>query len=480
MKVHPSPAPRALPAGISDILAVAFSTTVAMWAVGYVGYMPLTNVRPAIFLTLMLACLIVGGWVAGRYSRRGALGGAWIGLMTAALNLLVLGSLIMHPPQGQAVPHAWLWLPGVFVVSPLLAAVGAMAGRQCIRHTPSAGTEYTGVRHTECADYIAEPNWIAGIAWAACAAALLLITVGGLVTGFRAGMAVPNWPGSFEYNMFLYPLALMTGGVFYEHAHRLLGTLLGAGTLILAIYLTLTLRQRKGLVALIWAVGICVLIQGILGGYRVTEDSYALAVIHGAFAHAVLAGLVVIAVMLSRAWLPVGWTSSPSPDSDGLEVHPTTSDRILVVVLVASTLVQTLLGVLVRQLNVLLLTHITVATLVALVAVGAGMRAWGANPRAASLRRCGSALMIVLVIQLVLGITAVAFRTPSIDASPKLETLADLDTKLPVAPVPALITTAHQANAAVMLWVSAMLAAWTWRPVVPESSAQEVGKSRLG
>jgi hypothetical protein len=74
----------------------------------------------------------------------------------------------------------------------------------------------------------------------------------------------------------------------------------------------------------------------------------------------------------------------------------------------------------------------------------------------------------------------VAFRTPSIDASPKLETLADLDTKLPVAPVPALITTAHQANAAVMLWVSAMLAAWTWRPVVPESSAQEVGKSRLG
>ena len=30
-----------------------------------------------------------------------------------------------------------------------------------------------------------------------------------------------DWPNSFGYNMFLYPLSRMTGGIYYEHAHRL-------------------------------------------------------------------------------------------------------------------------------------------------------------------------------------------------------------------------------------------------------------------
>ena len=51
--------------GLSDLLAIGFGTTVAMWAVGYVGHMPLTNVPPLVFVSLMLGCVAVGGWVAG-------------------------------------------------------------------------------------------------------------------------------------------------------------------------------------------------------------------------------------------------------------------------------------------------------------------------------------------------------------------------------------------------------------------------------
>ena len=40
--------------GWSDLLAIGFGTTVAMWAVGYVGHMPLTDVPPVVFASLML------------------------------------------------------------------------------------------------------------------------------------------------------------------------------------------------------------------------------------------------------------------------------------------------------------------------------------------------------------------------------------------------------------------------------------------
>ena len=68
------------------------------------------------------------------------------------------------------------------------------------------------------------------------AATFLLVVAGGLVTSNEAGLAVVDWPNSFGYNMFLYPLAKMTGGIYYEHAHRLYGSLVGLTTIVLAGY----------------------------------------------------------------------------------------------------------------------------------------------------------------------------------------------------------------------------------------------------
>ena len=53
----------------------------------------------------------------------------------------------------------------------------------------------------------------------------LLLAVGGLVTSHEAGLAVVDWPNSYGTNMFLFPLSRMVGGIFYEHSHRLIGTL---------------------------------------------------------------------------------------------------------------------------------------------------------------------------------------------------------------------------------------------------------------
>ena len=129
----------------------------------------------------------------------------------------------------------------------------------------------------------------------------MLISIGGLVTGFRAGMAVPDWPNTYGSNMFFYPLAKMTGGVFYEHAHRLLGSLVGLTTLTLAILLSIH-RRSIGALVLIWIVGLCVLLQGVMGGLRVTDNSTHLAVVHGFFAHVILAGMVGVAVLLAPTY----------------------------------------------------------------------------------------------------------------------------------------------------------------------------------
>ena len=68
---------------------------------------------------------------------------------------------------------------------------------------------------------------------------LVLICFGGLVTSHGAGLAVPDWPNSYGYNMFLFPVSMWVGGIFYEHTHRLVASAVGLLTLILSLWLWL-------------------------------------------------------------------------------------------------------------------------------------------------------------------------------------------------------------------------------------------------
>jgi len=68
-------------------------------------------------------------------------------------------------------------------------------------------------------------------------AAFLLLGAGGLVTSHGVGMAVPDWPNTYGYNMFFFPVSRWVSGIFYEHTHRLMASLVGLLTTILAIWL---------------------------------------------------------------------------------------------------------------------------------------------------------------------------------------------------------------------------------------------------
>ncbi len=96
----------------------------------------------------------------------------------------------------------------------------------------------------------------------ACCTFLLLIA-GALVTSNDAGLSVPDWP--LSYGSLLPP---MVGGIFYEHGHRMIATLVGTLSIILAVWLWRVESRRwvrwLGVVAL----G-AVVAQGILGGLTV-------------------------------------------------------------------------------------------------------------------------------------------------------------------------------------------------------------------
>src|SRR5438552_8687720 len=101
------------------------------------------------------------------------------------------------------------------------------------------------------------------VALLTAAATFPLIFIGGLVTSHQAGMSVPDWPNSWGYNMFLFPPRLWIGGIFYEHTHRLMGTVVG----MLAMALTFVAWKtdsRRGIQWLCTAVLGAVIFQGIL------------------------------------------------------------------------------------------------------------------------------------------------------------------------------------------------------------------------
>lgn len=134
-------------------------------------------------------------------------------------------------------------------------------------------------------------------------ATLALVGIGGLVTSKGVGMAVPDWPTTYGYNMFLVPFDQWLGkfGIFEEHAHRLVASFVGFLTIGLAIWLWAK-EARKWVRLLGIGALVLVVMQGVLGGLRVTEINQNLGLIHGAVAQLFLILVCAIALVTSAWW----------------------------------------------------------------------------------------------------------------------------------------------------------------------------------
>jgi len=227
------------------------------------------------------------------------------------------------------------------------------------------------------------------------AATSVLIVLGGVVTNTGAALAVPDWPSTFGYNMFLFPWTQMVGGIFYEHSHRLAGAAVGLLTLALAA----ALWHRGGRLRWLGIAAVAVVVlQGVLGGLRVTLLAATLAIVHGSLAPAFFALLAAIALLTSRA--AGGSLRGPEP-----------AVRRLAVAAVAAVYVQIVFGALLTHAGRLWL-HVGGALVVFVVVpiVGARLRKSG-DPVAAPVAR---ALLVLLGLQLLLGVGSFLVRFTTI------------------------------------------------------------------
>jgi heme A synthase len=452
------------PAHGAAVLAIGFGTTVAMWAVGYCARLFGDAVPPVLVFALLLAAQLAGGFVAGCWALRGLRTGLLGGLLTGVLNLLIVGSLMGGQTANTIRQGAVLWVPGTLGVCALLGFLGALLGRFTRGGSPPGNR--------------AAPHWPGLFAAVAVIACLLLLAAGGLVTGYDEGLAVVDWPNTEGYNMFLYPLARMTGGIYLEHSHRLLGSLVGLTTLVLAIHVQRT-ERRRWVRRLAWAALAMVTFQGILGGLRVTghftlstrpadtDPKVLLAIIHGVFGQLVFAALVALAAARARRWTTLG---GPTPAASA------GTDRAFGAALITLIITQLVLGALVRHfswaLDVLryglpidparltaigqwaLNIHITVAVLVALLTVAVGVRAWGLYGDRPILPRLGSSLLALIAVQLGLGIAAlIVSANDGVDRRPDAWDVG--------------LTTLHQVVGAGLLAWAVMLVMSNYRLLTP-------------
>jgi heme a synthase len=284
----------------------------------------------------------------------------------------------------------------------------------------------------------------------ACATFPLLF-IGGLVTSKGAGLAVPDWPTTFGYNMFLYPWSKMVGNIFYEHSHRLVASAVGFLTIALALSLWLQ-ESRRWLRWLGVAALVLVVVQGVLGGLRVTLLEHSLAIVHASLAQAFFALTVSLALFTSNEWREK-IAEVPLADYGRL--------RRLAAVTTGLIYLQVMFGAVLRHTGLRLDAHLLFAALITLHVVLLTVRIFKDHSDHRRLTRPALFLSATLLLQLFLGTVSYLAKFTTIVRIPIDATV--------------FLTTTHLAVGALMLVTSLVLTLRSYRyPTVSTAAGQEV------
>jgi len=177
--------------------------------------------------------------------------------------------------------------------------------------------------------------WLHRYAKLVAASTVLLIAAGGMVTSTGSGLSVPDWPNSYGYFMFSFPLDKMVGGIRYEHSHRLIASTVGFLTIILAAW-TWRVEPRRWVRRLALAALGAVILQGLLGGLTVLFFLPAPISI----GHAGLAQLFFCLTLSVALFTSPGWRATADPVDDPLlrRLAATTTAMIYCQILLGATI----------------------------------------------------------------------------------------------------------------------------------------------
>ena len=491
-------------------VVIGFGTAVTMWILWYVMHLPSIRVAAPISASVLLLALIGAVCLGTRGLGRSAPhAGLIAGLAAALLILLLLGSMIFvagsTPGDATAtfIPSAPLIVAGFLSVCVGAGLIGGLMGRLL---APTRRRD--------------QGFWLGRFACIAIATLVPLIVVGGAVTSAGAGMAVPDWPGTYGSNMFLYPIGLMADPyIFLEHTHRLFGTLVGLTAIVLTVavlrahggwrslLITLPLAGGAfaatiannagaigpgislpllGLIAvslLAWtlyanvrrstggpAAGIVALVcpQGMHGALRVHAINPIFGIFHGVLAQLIFGAMVMLAVSLT-----IGWRSTVSLPID--TTRAATASRGVAVATSACLLLQLTLAALYRHTGSqhALWAHVAFAIFVAiLVGVLAFLlqRADDYSGPGRSMRRVGRILIVAIIFQFLMGFAA--WGVAGEGGPDRVVATEDIGAVAGPAIDRTIIATVHQANGAFILAMTALGLGWAFRFGRPATAAK--------
>lgn len=292
-----------------------------------------------------------------------------------------------------------------------------------------------------------------------------LIGVGSLVTTYGAGMAVPDWPSTYGYNLFLYPWQTWISGpfdLFVEHGHRLFGALVGLLTIAFVVVAWYK-DSRPWVKTMAIAALLLVILQGALGGARVLLNERFLALIHGATAPVFFAVCVSLAAVTSRYWRGM---------TELADNHKTRLQGVgrLAVITTALAYLQLILGAHVRHIpatasfaffRAVVFAHLAMAAVLLLHVGMLTFRAARWRPPMA-IRRLSLVLFLLLLSQMILGPAAWVMKYGWPDwVSTSLATPGYVVQAMDFGR--GLVTTAHVVNGSLILAICLLMAIRSFR-----------------
>ena len=356
--------------------------------------------------------------------------------------------------------------------------------------------------------------WLHRVAVLTAVMTFILICMGGLVTSTDSGLAVPDWPTTFGYNMFLYPLSktvsgflfsvdptlqtdldegnlsenlrsalenneisisenavisteeeggrwrltdsenertytliksdarldVYVHGVLYEHTHRLIGSIVGVLTILLLVAIWAK-DDRRWLILLGAIALLAVIVQGVMGGLRVTHLSTALAIVHACFAQVFFGLTASLVLFTSRGWLQI-WQRIEDAGASRL--------RRLSGITLVLIYVQFIFGAILRHTGTRLDAHLLFAALVTIHVFLLSGRVLSDYLGYLRLVRPVLVLSGLLAVQLVLGGSAYVAEFTSVG-------------EVVSSSMSVIITTAHVAIGALMLVMSVVVTVSVYR-----------------
>lgn len=197
----------------------------------------------------------------------------------------------------------------------------------------------------------------------------------------------------------------MTGGIFYEHTHRMVATTVGMLTIVLALWLW-RVEERSWMRHLGWAALGTVIAQGLLGGLTVIFLlPKPVSIAHACLAQIFFSTTVAIALFTSLAWRRV-------PEI----VEDAGRFRELGLAAPLAVLAQLALGAAYRHKAIALAPHVAGAAVVTGLIVWIAYRALTEYPGHVALRRSSLWLALTALVQVFLGVAAYMSRVATAES----------------------------------------------------------------